>query len=186
MGNVIGIDLGTTNSCVAFTSGSRPEVIANLEGSRTTPSTVAFTESGEKLVGQIAKRQAATNPSRTLFAIKRLIGRKHASKEVDAFQDVAPFSLLEAENGDVDGSREWLRRASMSEPDPAWVCGDCGNTVAEWEPICGQCEKFDALLWKAPARITRIDNNERSDHETQTLESVSHNSPKNKSSVSEN
>ena len=106
MGNVIGIDLGTTNSCVAFTSGSRPEVIANLEGSRTTPSTVAFTESGEKLVGQIAKRQAATNPSRTLFAIKRLIGRKHASKEVDAFQDVAPFSLLEAENGD------------------AWVCVD--------------------------------------------------------------
>ena len=101
MGNVIGIDLGTTNSCVAFTSGSRPEVIANLEGSRTTPSTVAFTESGEKLVGQIAKRQAATNPSRTLFAIKRLIGRKHASKEVDAFRDVAPFPLLEAENGDA-------------------------------------------------------------------------------------
>ena len=107
MGNVIGIDLGTTNSCVAFTSGSRPEVIANVEGSRTTPSTVAFTESGEKLVGQIAKRQAATNPARTLFAIKRLIGRKHTSKEVSAFCDVAPFSLMAAENGDawvsVDG-----------------------------------------------------------------------------------
>ena len=106
MGNVIGIDLGTTNSCVAFTSGSRPEVIANVEGSRTTPSTVAFTESGDQLVGQIAKRQAATNPSRTLFAIKRLIGRKHDSKEVSAFQDVAPFSLQAAENGD------------------AWVCVD--------------------------------------------------------------
>ena len=101
MGNVIGIDLGTTNSCVAFTSGSRPEVIANVEGSRTTPSTVAFTESGEKLVGQIAKRQAATNPARTLFAIKRLIGRKHASKEVSAFCDVAPFALKAAENGDA-------------------------------------------------------------------------------------
>ena len=101
MGAVIGIDLGTTNSCVAFVSGSGSEVIANSEGSRTTPSMVALTESGEKLVGQIAKRQAVTNPSRTLFAIKRLIGRKFASSEVSAFASVAPFPIVEAENGDA-------------------------------------------------------------------------------------
>ncbi len=101
MGAVIGIDLGTTNSCVAFMSGSASEVIANSEGSRTTPSMVALTESGEKLVGQIAKRQAVTNPSRTLFAIKRLIGRKFASSEVSAFAAVAPFPIVEAANGDA-------------------------------------------------------------------------------------
>ena len=101
MGAVIGIDLGTTNSCVAFMSGCTSEVIANSEGSRTTPSMVALTESGEKLVGQIAKRQAVTNPARTLFAIKRLIGRKFASSEVSAFAAVAPFPIVEAANGDA-------------------------------------------------------------------------------------
>ena len=101
MGAVIGIDLGTTNSCVAFMSGSASEVIANSEGSRTTPSMVALTENGEKLVGQIAKRQAVTNPSRTLFAIKRLIGRKFSSSEVSAFAAVAPFPIVAAENGDA-------------------------------------------------------------------------------------
>ena len=101
MGQVIGIDLGTTNSCVAFTASGKPEVIANAEGSRTTPSMVAMTESGEKLVGQIAKRQAVTNPTRTLFAVKRLIGRKHDSVEVEAFQDLAPFGIVAAENGDA-------------------------------------------------------------------------------------
>ena len=101
MGAVIGIDLGTTNSCVAFVSGSGSEVIANSEGSRTTPSMVALTESGEKLVGQIAKRQAVTNPARTLFAIKRLIGRKFSSSEVSAFASVAPFPIVEADNGDA-------------------------------------------------------------------------------------
>ena len=101
MATVIGIDLGTTNSCVAFTSGNSHEVIANLEGSRTTPSTVAFTEGGERLVGQIAKRQSATNPAQTLFAIKRLIGRKFDTREVESFRDVAPFEILAAENGDA-------------------------------------------------------------------------------------
>ena len=75
MGRVIGIDLGTTNSCVTILAEGIPEVIANSEGSRTTPSIVAFTESGEKLVGQIAKRQSVTNPTRTVFACKRVIGR---------------------------------------------------------------------------------------------------------------
>ena len=75
MGKVIGIDLGTTNSCVALMEGGAPQIIANAEGARTTPSMVAFTDTGEKLVGQIAKRQAVTNPERTVFAVKRLIGR---------------------------------------------------------------------------------------------------------------
>ncbi|HEX6862455.1 MAG TPA: molecular chaperone DnaK, partial [Thermoanaerobaculia bacterium] len=101
MGKVIGIDLGTTNSCVAFMSAGSPEVIANSEGSRTTPSMVAFTDSGEKLVGQIAKRQAITNPERTLFAVKRLIGRKYDSEEVKAFRKIAPFKIVAADNGDA-------------------------------------------------------------------------------------
>ena len=84
MGKVIGIDLGTTNSCVAVMEGGEPVVIANAEGGRTTPSVVAFTESGERLVGQIAKRQAITNPENTVFAVKRLIGRKFDSDEVQS------------------------------------------------------------------------------------------------------
>ena len=93
MGKVIGIDLGTTNSCVAVMSGGSAEVIANSEGSRTTPSMVGFTESGEKLVGQIAKRQAVTNPERTVFACKRLIGRKFDAEEVKSFAGLAPFEI---------------------------------------------------------------------------------------------
>ena len=101
MSKVIGIDLGTTNACVAVMSGGQAEVIANAEGSRTTPSMVGFTESGEKLVGQIAKRQAVTNPARTVFACKRLIGRKFDAPEVAGFSDVAPFEFSAAENGDA-------------------------------------------------------------------------------------
>jgi molecular chaperone DnaK len=101
MSKVIGIDLGTTNSCVSVMLEDRSEVIANSEGARTTPSMVAFTESGEKLVGQIAKRQAATNPDRTIFAVKRLIGRKLEAEEVQAFAKVAPFTIVAAENGDA-------------------------------------------------------------------------------------
>jgi len=82
MGKIIGIDLGTTNSCVAIMEGGDPKVIANSEGNRTTPSIVAFTDSNERLVGQVAKRQAVTNPERTLYAIKRLIGRKFVDAEV--------------------------------------------------------------------------------------------------------
>jgi molecular chaperone DnaK len=101
MSKVIGIDLGTTNSCVSVMSGDRAEVIANAEGARTTPSMVAYTESGEKLVGQIAKRQAVTNPDRTVFAMKRLIGRKREAEEVEAFAKIAPFKIVAAENGDA-------------------------------------------------------------------------------------
>jgi molecular chaperone DnaK len=101
MSKVIGIDLGTTNSCVSVIQGDQTEVIANAEGSRTTPSMVAYTESGERLVGQIAKRQAVTNPDRTIFACKRLIGRKLDAEEVQSFAKVAPFKIVGAENGDA-------------------------------------------------------------------------------------
>jgi len=101
MGKVIGIDLGTTNSCVAVMEGGEPVVIANSEGSRTTPSMVAFAESGERLVGQQAKRQAVTNPENTLFAIKRLIGRKFNSDAVRKDIEISPFKIIEADNGDA-------------------------------------------------------------------------------------
>lgn len=101
MGKVIGIDLGTTNSCVAVMEGKEPTVIPNSEGSRTTPSVVSFAESGERLVGQAAKRQAVTNPENTVYAVKRLIGRKFSSPEVQAFQKVCPYKIVENENGDA-------------------------------------------------------------------------------------
>ena len=100
MGKIIGIDLGTTNSCVAIMEGGDPVVIANQEGNRTTPSMVAFTDSGERLVGQVAKRQAVTNPENTVYAIKRLIGRKFSSKEVQYDKKVCPYRITEAPNGD--------------------------------------------------------------------------------------
>ncbi|NKB42968.1 MAG: molecular chaperone DnaK [Alphaproteobacteria bacterium] len=101
MGKVIGIDLGTTNSCVAVMDGSDPRVIENTEGVRTTPSMVAFTEGGERLVGQAAKRQAVTNPENTLFAIKRLIGRRFDDPTVKKDQDLVPYSIIKGENGDA-------------------------------------------------------------------------------------
>ena len=101
MGKVIGIDLGTTNSCVAVMEGSEPKVITNPEGGRTTPSIVAVSESGERMVGQIAKRQAITNPENTVFAVKRLIGRQYASKEVQDDIKILPYKIEQAKNGDV-------------------------------------------------------------------------------------
>ncbi len=110
MGKIIGIDLGTTNSCVAVLEGGEPKVIPNAEGANTTPSIAAFAPSGEKLVGQAAKRQAITNPEKTIFEAKRLIGRKFTSKEVQEFVKVAPFKIIEAKNGDAwvkVGDREY-------------------------------------------------------------------------------
>ncbi|HYV18971.1 MAG TPA: molecular chaperone DnaK [Verrucomicrobiae bacterium] len=101
MGRVIGIDLGTTNCCVAIMEGGVPKVIPNKEGARTTPSVVAFTERGEKLVGQIARRQAVTNPKNTVYAVKRLIGRKYSSPEVQHARQFVPYQISEAANGDV-------------------------------------------------------------------------------------
>jgi molecular chaperone DnaK len=109
MSKIIGIDLGTTNSCVAIMEGGDPKVIANVEGNRTTPSIVAFNDSGERLVGQVAKRQSVTNPTRTLFAIKRLIGRKFSDAEVKKSIEVCPFKIVEGTGGDafveVDGKK---------------------------------------------------------------------------------
>ena len=101
MGKIIGIDLGTTNCCVAVVEGTNPQVLANREGSRTTPSIVAFTEDGERLVGQIAKRQAITNPLATVFAVKRLVGRKFDSSETAHAREVLPYEITRAANGDV-------------------------------------------------------------------------------------
>jgi molecular chaperone DnaK len=98
---IIGIDLGTTNSCVAVVEAFSPRVLANREGSRTTPSIVAFTADGDRLVGQIAKRQAITNPQNTVFAVKRLIGRKFDDTNVQRARDLLPYALADAPNGDV-------------------------------------------------------------------------------------
>jgi len=101
MGKVIGIDLGTTNSCVSIMSGGEPVVIANAEGARTTPSVVAITEKGERLVGQIAKRQAITNPENTIFSVKRLMGRKFRSQQVTDAAKRLPYRVSEGDNGDA-------------------------------------------------------------------------------------
>ncbi|GMV43291.1 MAG: chaperone protein DnaK [Myxococcales bacterium] len=101
MGKVLGIDLGTTNSCVVVLEGGNPVVIPNSEGGRTTPSMVAFTDQGDRLVGHIAKRQAITNPKSTIFAVKRLMGRKFKSPEIQRIMDLYPYELAEAQNGDA-------------------------------------------------------------------------------------
>ena len=101
MGKVIGIDLGTTNSVVAVMEGGEPTVITNAEGNRTTPSVVAFSDSGERLVGQIARRQAVTNPENTIFSIKRLIGHRYGDKEVDKAKNLLPYQVVKAEGGDA-------------------------------------------------------------------------------------
>jgi molecular chaperone DnaK len=101
MGKVIGIDLGTTNSCVAVMEGKTPKVIENAEGMRTTPSIVAFTDDGERLVGQPAKRQAVTNPERTIFAVKRLIGRRYDDPMVEKDKKLVPYKIVRASNGDA-------------------------------------------------------------------------------------
>ena len=101
MGKIIGIDLGTTNSCVAIMDGTKARVLENAEGDRTTPSIIAYTQDGEILVGQPAKRQAVTNPQNTLFAIKRLIGRRFQDEEVQRDIKIMPYKITGADNGDA-------------------------------------------------------------------------------------
>ncbi|AKC60291.1 molecular chaperone DnaK [Blochmannia endosymbiont of Camponotus (Colobopsis) obliquus] len=101
MGKIIGIDLGTTNSCIAIIEGGKPRVLENSEGDRTTPSVIAYTQDGEILVGQPAKRQSVTNPQNTLFAIKRLIGRRFQDKEVQRDVGIMPYKIIAADNGDA-------------------------------------------------------------------------------------
>jgi molecular chaperone DnaK len=112
MGKIIGIDLGTTNSCVAVLDGDAPRVIENAEGDRTTPSIIAYTDEGETLVGQPAKRQAVTNPTNTLYAIKRLIGRRFEDKEVQRDIDIMPFKIVKADNGDAWVEAKGEKRAA--------------------------------------------------------------------------
>ncbi len=116
MSKVIGIDLGTTNSCVAVMEGGKPKVIENSEGDRTTPSIVAFTKDGEAIVGQSAKRQAVTNPTNTLFAVKRLIGRKFKDEVVQRDIGMVPYKIVEADNGDawVEGSGKKMAPPEIS------------------------------------------------------------------------
>ena len=113
MGKIIGIDLGTTNSCVAVMEGGQPKVIENAEGDRTTPSIVAFTKDDEVLVGQPAKRQAVTNPANTLYAVKRLIGRKFSEDVVQKDRDLVPYKIIEADNGDA-----WVEAAGKKMAPP--------------------------------------------------------------------
>ena len=101
MGKIIGIDLGTTNSCLSVLEGDKPKVIENAEGARTTPSVVAFTDEGEILVGQSAKRQAVTNPHNTVYAVKRLIGRRFEDDVVQKDIKMVPYKIVKADNGDA-------------------------------------------------------------------------------------
>ena len=135
MGKIIGIDLGTTNSCVAIMEGGDPQVITNTEGNRTTPSVVAFSDGGERLVGQVAKRQAVTNPVKTLFAIKRLIGRKFTDAEVAKSVEVSPFKITKGSTGDAVVEVT----ADLTEEE-----------LADFE-LAGML--WDARLWVAPAEL---------------------------------
>src|SRR6187549_824429 len=101
MGKAIGIDLGTTNCCVSVLEGGAVQIVPNKEGGRTTPSVVGFTDKGERLVGQPAKRQAVTNATNTVYAVKRLIGRKYGSDEVKHLLTRSPYKVIEAPNGDA-------------------------------------------------------------------------------------
>lgn len=128
MAKVIGIDLGTTNSCVAVMENGSPAVIPNQEGSRTTPSVVAFTDSGERLVGQAAKRQAVVNPSNTLYAIKRLIGRRYDTPETKRTKELVPFKIVEAPNRDA-----WIeiKGKTMSPPEISAIVLQHMKEIAE-------------------------------------------------------
>jgi len=135
MAKVIGIDLGTTNSCVAVMEGGDAKVITNPEGGRTTPSIVAINESGERLVGQIAKRQAITNPENTVFAVKRLIGRKYASKQVQDDIKILPYKIQQASNGDV---RINLKGKQLSAAEiSSYILANIKNTAEQYlgEPV---------------------------------------------------
>ena len=114
MARIIGIDLGTTNSCVAIMDGGKPRVIENSEGDRTTPSIIAFTDNDEVLVGQSAKRQAVTNPQNTLYAVKRLIGRTFNEEVVQRDIKMVPYKIIKADNGDA-----WIdvRGKKMAPPE---------------------------------------------------------------------
>jgi molecular chaperone DnaK len=155
LGKVIGIDLGTTNSCVAVMEGGQPTVVANAEGSRTTPSMVAFTDAGEQLVGNIAKRQAVTNPQQTVFSAKRLVGRKHDSEEVSRFQAVAAFDMVPSENGDA-----WVKvkdRSYSPQEISAMVLARMRETASDFlgEPVTDAVITVPAYFDDAQRQATK-------------------------------
>ena len=148
MGKVIGIDLGTTNSCVAVMEGSEPEVISNSRGNRTTPSAVAYTSDNQILVGQAAKRQAVTNPKNTLFAVKRLVGRKFKDKEVQKDIKSCPFGIVEAENGDA-----WVEIEGKKIAPPQEVSAEILKKMKKTaEDYLGS--KVDGAVVTVPAYLT--------------------------------
>jgi molecular chaperone DnaK len=155
MGKIIGIDLGTTNSCVAVLEGGDPKVIPNSEGHDTTPSVVAFANGNEKLVGQPAKRQAITNPARTIFEAKRLIGRKFNSPEVQEFAKIAPFKIVEAKNGDA-----WIKVDNHDYPPQeisALVLQKMKQTAEDYlgEPVTGAVVTVPAYFDDAQRQATK-------------------------------
>ena len=130
MGKIIGIDLGTTNSCVAVLEGKEPRIIENSEGDRTTPSIVGYSDDNEVLVGQSAKRQAVTNPENTLFAVKRLIGRQFKDEVVQRDIKMVPYNIVKADNGDA-----WVevKGEKMAPPQiSAQVLGKMKKTAADY------------------------------------------------------
>src|ERR1700757_1824674 len=146
MGKTIGIDLGTTNSCMAVLEGGEPTVIENAEGGRTTPSVVAFTQGGERLVGTVAKRQAVTNPQNTIFSIKRFMGRKEA--EVKTEEQIVPYKVVSGPNGDarVDAGGKQYRPPEIS----AMILG---KLKADAEAYLG--ESVDSAVITVPALLQR-------------------------------
>src|SRR6201998_3420958 len=155
MSKVIGIDLGTTNSCVAVMGGKSAKVIENSEGMRTTPSMVAFTESGERLVGQASKRQAVTNPENTFFAIKRLIGRRFTDPMVKKDIDLVPYKILAADNGDawVEGRGEKYAPSQIS----AFILQKMKETAEAYlgEPVTQAVIPGPAYFNESPPQATK-------------------------------
>ena len=151
MGRVVGIDLGTTNSCIAVMESGGPVVIPNGEGSRTTPTIVAFTDSGERLVGQIAKRQLVTSPAGTVYSAKRLIGRRFDSEEATRTRALVPYAIVPALNGDA-----WIEvRGTAYSPAEiqAIVLRQLRKDAEEYlgEPVDGRGDHGPGLFQRQPA-----------------------------------
>src|ERR1700721_213142 len=155
MSKVSGIYLGTTNSCVAILEGKDVRVIENAEGARTTPSMVAFTDSGERLVGQSAKRQAATNPTNTLYAIKRLIGRRYDDPLVAKDKGMVPYAIVRNDNGDaaVEVKKEKYSPSQIS----AFILGKMKETAEAYlgEPVTQAAITVPAYFKNTRPRATR-------------------------------
>src|SRR5712691_1258841 len=155
MAKIIGIDLGTTNSCVAVMENGQPKVIENAEGARTTPSIVAYTEDGEILVGASAKRQAVTNPKNTIYAVKRLIGRRFEEKEVQKDIGLMPYKIIRAENGDA-----WVevRGKKISPPEvSAQILMKMKKTAEDYlgEPVTEAVIKVQAYFNESQRQATK-------------------------------